>query len=833
MIHRYKAPSGKCACNGVILNALKRRRPHNPVKADPSRTAPLAAKFSALLSARFRRLRLAVYKLIVDEDALGLKRQPGPLSVDDLLGNAFCPTGEGGGVDPSCSSSEGGGGGGLARLKARVSGKIPPAIKNAVVKITKTYYMTFVMGNKAVQAVARERGLPQDRVAKLAKAVTAVDLALGGSRAAGAAAAVGLAPLAVPAAFVPWGSVGYLAYSSVRHPLATLRAAKKAIQGAVHKVASGIVRTGVKLLSGVSLNSKADDAARIEQALADHEYSDWYFALLLSACDSTKKLSDAINLANSAYEEQDTDISEEQDDDVEAVFGLLVYNIGRWEAQSTPQKVKSFKEWLKSQVKTMVLGADSEQLWEQYAIAGWKKGAARAFDDTKSPVKSLISASDAEGLKTFQGTKDEFLRAAFNKPVSTEKLKLLASRSFSDLEGVTDQMSTVMVRTLTTGLATGSSPREIGRDLADLVDGLGESRASTLARTEIVRAHAEGQLDAMQDLGVEQVGVQVEWLTAGDDHVCEECAPLEGVVLKIDEATGMLPRHPNCRCAWIPANVGEDTSGQKDTKKQIEVAVKASIRAGEDGAEWGPGASIAKTRPSRNEESTAIATLDAFLINSFCATGIGGGVDPTCSPNGGGGFATAEAATTAFHAAFGSTLKQNKMSDAAFTTTSQHLYDEMSRVSEMKAVKAALNKRSKVNPPKLELNATHIGASTAGKYTSSGGLSSGNIEIGPAEVHANAEPRFGVHVTGNDIASVYRHEFGHEVYEVGLSRGKQKEWNKIGQKYVGTSTVSRYGGTNTSELFAESFSAYTSKNYKRGSLPSDVEKWLDSNVRGG
>ena len=48
---------------------------------------------------------------------------------------------------------------------------------------------------------------------------------------------------------------------------------------------------------------------------------------------------------------------------------------------------------------------------------------------------------------------------------------------------------------------------------------------------------------AFEALGVEELGVAVEWATAGDEAVCELCEALEGVVLKIEEARGMLPRH--------------------------------------------------------------------------------------------------------------------------------------------------------------------------------------------------------------------------------------------------------------------------------------------------
>jgi hypothetical protein len=110
----------------------------------------------------------------------------------------------------------------------------------------------------------------------------------------------------------------------------------------------------------------------------------------------------------------------------------------------------------------------------------------------------------------------------------------------------------------------------------------------TIARTETVRAHGEGQLDAMELLGVEEVGVAVEWSTSGlgggvtdlgNPSPCPLCAPLQGMVMTVKEARGLLPRHPNCLCSYIPANVGEDTKEQKRSKSEISKAVTRSITA--------------------------------------------------------------------------------------------------------------------------------------------------------------------------------------------------------------------------------------------------------------
>lgn len=273
-------------------------------------------------------------------------------------------------------------------------------------------------------------------------------------------------------------------------------------------------------------------------------------------------------------------------------IGNTLVSNQRWAFMSTPQKLEAFKAWLKTQVDREVLGKDEGELWREFVTKGFERGAGRAFDDVS---KRRFKPGEGE---FYEGSKQQFLRSAFGKPVAIEKVQLLASRAFDELKGISESMSTSITRHLTDGLVRGLSPREIGRVMAKDVDGIGKARATTLARTEIIRAHAEGQLIAMEDLGVEEVGVAVEWSTTGDDRVCPACQPLEGVVLKLDEAKGMLPRHPNCRCSWIPANVGEKDEDRKTSKREIEAAVKESLKAAEDSeVDWGTGSTVSRSRP--------------------------------------------------------------------------------------------------------------------------------------------------------------------------------------------------------------------------------------------
>ncbi len=93
----------------------------------------------------------------------------------------------------------------------------------------------------------------------------------------------------------------------------------------------------------------------------------------------------------------------------------------------------------------------------------------------------------------------------------------------------------------------------------------------------------------------------------------------------------MIPRHPSCRCAWIPANVGETTKGQKRSQGSVLGAVQKSMKLDSESSGWAPATSIGIERPKSVLNSDGLVNrLIEFELNAFCPTGAGGGVDPTC-----------------------------------------------------------------------------------------------------------------------------------------------------------------------------------------------------------
>ena len=244
---------------------------------------------------------------------------------------------------------------------------------------------------------------------------------------------------------------------------------------------------------------------------------------------------------------------------------------------TSSQKVSAFMEWLDRQVKDgMLTVIDSTQVGEsvngawsnKYIQDSYGRGVARARQQLRRGGLVIPPLSESGGLA-----------AAFATPIHADRLGLLFTRVYSDLKGITDSMDSLISRVLAQGIADGTGPLTIARQINGVISATGGSlnmtdrlgrfipaarRARIMARTEIIRAHAEAQLQEYANWGVEGVTMDVELVTAGDDRVCQQCTGLAaGGPYTIEQARGMVPVHGQCRCAWIPNITDELKRGRR------------------------------------------------------------------------------------------------------------------------------------------------------------------------------------------------------------------------------------------------------------------------------
>lgn len=230
------------------------------------------------------------------------------------------------------------------------------------------------------------------------------------------------------------------------------------------------------------------------------------------------------------------------------------------------EKVQAFMKWLQKQVDAGIIqvstaqqiGNSVEGAWTNlYILDSYKRGVIRARYEMKRAGMEVPSADDSGGINIVMGL-----------PMHMDRVGLLYSRVFTDLQGITAAMDTLISRILAQGIIDGDGPALIAKKLVAAINGTGIGdlamtdaigrfipalrRAELLARTEIIRAHHLATIQEYRNWGLEGIIVKGEWQTAGDDRVCEKCAALQGKIFTLDEIEGMIPYHPLCRCIALP-----------------------------------------------------------------------------------------------------------------------------------------------------------------------------------------------------------------------------------------------------------------------------------------
>jgi len=131
-----------------------------------------------------------------------------------------------------------------------------------------------------------------------------------------------------------------------------------------------------------------------------------------------------------------------------------------------------------------------------------------------------------------------------------------------------------MTAVIVEGMRAGKNGRDIGRDIRSLLNAPKEvvvapkldpitgeilrqgfsynipinRYAELIGRTEVNRATNLGRLDSYRQ---SKLVKSVQFITAGDDRVCEDCESLSGTIESVDKSFSLIPVHPMCRCTWI------------------------------------------------------------------------------------------------------------------------------------------------------------------------------------------------------------------------------------------------------------------------------------------
>jgi len=225
-------------------------------------------------------------------------------------------------------------------------------------------------------------------------------------------------------------------------------------------------------------------------------------------------------------------------------------------------RINKFMAWLEGQIAEEILigtqagGTGAAIPRNDPTISLYIQRVYREAVDQSTAAMIKLKIIDAGEAVSAAG---EFGALGVSGPIHANALATLYTRNFRGLKKITDEMAGDIARALAEGLSQGLGPDAVARLIVKSVNDIGITRAKLLARTEIINAHAEATLNRFEQFGVLEVVPYAEFSTAGDNKVCARCLALEAQdngkgpgVFTIEQARGIIPVHPRCRCVWIP-----------------------------------------------------------------------------------------------------------------------------------------------------------------------------------------------------------------------------------------------------------------------------------------
>jgi len=231
-----------------------------------------------------------------------------------------------------------------------------------------------------------------------------------------------------------------------------------------------------------------------------------------------------------------------------ALRDFFTEDVEEFVSATNATKITMFRKWLKEQAADSILamtnGINSKSWMSVYVTNAYCKGLVRSYSDVNKAGKVL------SGVNWFGGAQNQFLKDALRITPIISQIELMEMRVVNLLQGVVDDMLNKMSWVLANSITKGYDFDTIRKELEKIVNKIFKKRAKLIVIAEIVHAQAEGQLDGLELLGVDEVDAVVELLTTSKNSVCSICKKLEEGSLKVKDARGILPLHPLCKCAW-------------------------------------------------------------------------------------------------------------------------------------------------------------------------------------------------------------------------------------------------------------------------------------------
>lgn len=224
--------------------------------------------------------------------------------------------------------------------------------------------------------------------------------------------------------------------------------------------------------------------------------------------------------------------------------------VGEFSRGTSNTRINNFMRWLRTQerqgvieiVESVVPGRQRVPWTDVYLRQNFGQGA-------------IVGNAEVIGLGIDiprLGTDPEAAAQFMRQPQSVARVRLLQTRTWNGMIGITEQMNSQIASELASGFLRGESPRQMALRITGRIDAIGFERAQLIARTESTLAYNEGAL-----LEYEQAGaiigetILVQWHATLDSRVRASHLRRHGKIFKVRDAQ-LLLGEPNCRCSLLP-----------------------------------------------------------------------------------------------------------------------------------------------------------------------------------------------------------------------------------------------------------------------------------------
>lgn len=206
---------------------------------------------------------------------------------------------------------------------------------------------------------------------------------------------------------------------------------------------------------------------------------------------------------------------------------------------SATEKIERYESWLRQVFNTILLaGATATTLGRQWFTR---------------PIQEAYTRAVRRADRLLGSPQPPPLRSVISTSLHDEALAFLQARNFNELKGLSEVAAQQLSREIAEAFTQGLAPRAMARRISSRIGQIRRTRAKVIARTEVIRAYAEATLNRFEQAGVRFVEADIEVQIATAPGRCPRCAALEPRRFSIEEARGVIPVHPNCRCAWVIA----------------------------------------------------------------------------------------------------------------------------------------------------------------------------------------------------------------------------------------------------------------------------------------